>query len=166
LVQKTQAKHEHPGTWSRRYVESCLARRPVFENLSTLEDALQSLLLADFSFINPDGILTATGKFPNQPGIYAFYLRDKCLYVGKAKSLSSRIRSHQQSFPSISAWVEKHAYDLGLHFNNVADQWNIDDIPWDEYTVKIWLCNQIQPAILEHCFIRDLKPKYNVVSGG
>jgi excinuclease ABC subunit C len=80
---------------------------------------------------------------PDKPGIYQF-LNDKgkVIYVGKARSLRSRVRSY---FHSGNASAKTAAL-----VNKIAD---VQLIVTD---------NEIEALVLENNLIKDLKPRYNI----
>lgn len=86
---------------------------------------------------------TKLQNLPASPGVYQFKdSTGKILYVGKAKSLKSRVRSYFQSRSQSSR--------LDIMIRKIAD---IEIISTD---------NEVEALILELNLIRELKPRYNV----
>ncbi|MFA7228162.1 MAG: excinuclease ABC subunit UvrC [Melioribacteraceae bacterium] len=83
-------------------------------------------------------------SLPTLPGIYQFVNdKGKIIYVGKAKSLRSRVRSYflkNVDSPKTEVLVSKIA-DLNLIITN----------------------NEIEALVLENNLIKELKPRYNII---
>jgi excinuclease ABC subunit C len=93
----------------------------------------------------PSVIEQKLALLPGQPGCYLF--KDKqggVLYVGKAKSLRSRVRSYfQEGGSDVRAFIpflRRHAYDLET----------------------IVTATEKEAAVLENSLIKERKPRYNV----
>jgi excinuclease ABC subunit C len=83
-------------------------------------------------------------NLPQKPGVYLFKDKaEKILYVGKAKALKNRVRSHFRSDP---AGDEKHR----LMMAKVVD---FESIVTD---------SEVEALILEANFIKEHRPRYNV----
>lgn len=90
-------------------------------------------------------ILNILKNIPDQPGIYKFYNIDKeVIYVGKAKSLKSRIKQYFKKNYSHSTRTKKLVE-------------NIVDIKF------IAVDSELEASILETSVIKQLQPKYNVI---
>ena len=83
-------------------------------------------------------------KLPKLPGIYVF--KDKqsgIIYIGKAKSLHSRVISY---------------------FRRQKDDWKVQELIKEHASVEYILTkNEIEALLLEAQLIRTFKPKYNVL---
>ena len=88
---------------------------------------------------------TARG-LPDSPGVYLFKDdRERVLYVGKAKSLTDRVRTYFQA-----------STDLGPRKGAMlALIESIDTVP---------ARTEAEALFMESRLIKDLKPKYNVLS--
>ena len=82
------------------------------------------------------------GQFPSLPGVYIMKKEDKILYVGKAKSLRSRVRSH---------FNEK---SLSLKTEFLIRQLKVIDYIVTE--------NEVEAFLLEASLIKKHKPRYNI----
>ncbi len=93
--------------------------------------------------INSKKILNKIGKLPDKPGIYLFFNNKKqIIYVGKASSLRSRVRSYFSSL--------RHPRPIELMIHKVTDiQWIVSD-------------SALEAAILESNYIKKYRPKYNI----
>ncbi|MCH2138572.1 MAG: UvrB/UvrC motif-containing protein [Phycisphaerales bacterium] len=90
--------------------------------------------------------LEAAKALPNAPGVYLFKdAQEQVLYVGKAKSLCDRVRSY--FLPSTDLGPRK-----GAMLELIA---SIDTVPAD---------SEAEAVFMESRLIKDLKPKYNVLS--
>lgn len=80
-------------------------------------------------------------KIPNVSGIYLFYKKGNLVYVGKATSLRSRVRSYlkPKTFRPIESLIGE-----------------IDDVKW-KVTDSV-----LEAIILEANYIKKFKPKYNI----
>ncbi len=93
-----------------------------------------------------DRHLQAAKALPKSPGVYLFKDdREQVLYVGKAKSLRDRVRSY--FLPSTDLGPRKGA------MLELID--SIDTVPAD---------SEAEALFMESRLIKDLKPKYNVLS--
>ena len=93
----------------------------------------------------PDSVLQKLEALPAQPGVYVF--KDKkaaVVYVGKAKSLRSRVRSYFQD-----ARGDDRAFIPLLHRT-------IGDVE------TIVTANEKEATILENNLIKEYRPRYNV----
>ncbi len=91
-----------------------------------------------------DGLSDKLARLPRQPGVYIHRDADgKALYVGKAKSLRSRVRSYFQSSRGLDG-------RLAIMVAKVAD---VDVIVTD---------TEAEALILENNLIKKLKPRYNI----
>ncbi|PIR03926.1 MAG: hypothetical protein COV59_01935 [Candidatus Magasanikbacteria bacterium CG11_big_fil_rev_8_21_14_0_20_39_34] len=83
-------------------------------------------------------------KFPNTPGVYFFYGKNQeLLYVGKATSLKSRVKSYflgKRGTRAIEAMIDK-----------------VENIKYKQTD------SVLEAVILEANYIRDKRPKYNVL---
>lgn len=83
-------------------------------------------------------------KLPGEPGIYRFYSeKGKIIYVGKAKSLRSRVRSY---------FVESNRLDWRIRY--LVPQ--ISDLDW------VVTHTEAEALILEDQLIKTHRPRYNV----
>ncbi|MCG8376367.1 MAG: excinuclease ABC subunit UvrC [Chlorobiales bacterium] len=90
------------------------------------------------------GLEKKLAGLPASPGIYQFKnQRGKVIYVGKAKSLRSRVRSYFRN-------VKKLTGKTRLLVNHVAD---VD---------VIITSSEVEALILENNLIKKLKPRYNI----
>jgi excinuclease ABC subunit C len=80
-------------------------------------------------------------NIPDRPGIYLFYKKGELLYVGKATSLKSRVRSYLN--PKTSRPIETLIHE-------------IDQVKFKETD------SVLEALILEAEYIKKFKPKYNV----
>jgi len=84
-------------------------------------------------------------QIPDSPGSYQFKdAQGRVLYVGKAKSLRSRVRSYFQSGGSDTRMFIPHLLET------------IGDLD------TIVTANEKEATILENTLIKELKPRYNV----
>ena len=83
-------------------------------------------------------------KLPKLPGIYVFKDKESgIIYIGKAKSLHSRVISY---------------------FRRQNDDWKVQELIKEHTTVEYILTkNEIEALLLEAQLIRTYKPKYNVL---
>ncbi|MFC2091888.1 GIY-YIG nuclease family protein, partial [Elusimicrobiota bacterium] len=80
---------------------------------------------------------------PDKPGVYLFMdNKSSVIYIGKAKSLIKRVRSHFG-----------HGNLNSRHISMISQVSTVDFI-----TTK----NEKEALILEDQFIKDLKPRYNI----
>ncbi|MGP1485979.1 MAG: excinuclease ABC subunit UvrC [Campylobacter sp.] len=88
---------------------------------------------------------------PNEPGIYQYFDKfDKLLYVGKAKILKNRVRSYFSFTPTLAPSAK-----LSPRINKM-----ISEAVRLEYIVTP---SEADALILENSFIKQLKPKYNIL---
>ncbi|MCK9445377.1 UvrB/UvrC motif-containing protein [bacterium] len=80
-------------------------------------------------------------KMPDSPGIYLFYKGKELIYIGKATSLRSRVRSYLN--PKTLRPIEARMKD-------------VSDVKW-KTTDSV-----LEAVILEANYIKEFKPKYNV----
>ena len=81
---------------------------------------------------------------PNKPGIYRFYDKHrKLLYIGKAKNLSSRVKSYFTKSADLSP----------------AKQLMVKKIKHIEFTI---VNNEKEALLLEANLIKKYQPKYNI----
>jgi excinuclease ABC subunit C len=93
----------------------------------------------------PDSVLQKLEALPAQPGVYVFKDRKSAVvYVGKAKSLRSRVRSYFQD-----ARGDERAFIPLLHRT-------IGDLE------TIVTANEKEATILENNLIKEYRPRYNV----
>ncbi|QQK07403.1 excinuclease ABC subunit UvrC [Miniphocaeibacter halophilus] len=84
-------------------------------------------------------------RLPDKPGVYMMFNEDdEIIYVGKAKNLKKRVR---QYFTSTSNQTEK-VIEMVKHIKRF------------EYII---VDNEVESLILESNFIKDKKPKYNIL---
>ncbi|HHX71045.1 MAG: excinuclease ABC subunit UvrC [Miniphocaeibacter sp.] len=84
-------------------------------------------------------------RLPDKPGVYMMFNEDnEIIYVGKAKNLKKRVR---QYFTSTSNQTEK-VVEMVKHIKRF------------EYII---VDNEVESLILESNFIKDKKPKYNIL---
>ncbi|MGE0200718.1 MAG: excinuclease ABC subunit UvrC [Candidatus Melainabacteria bacterium] len=93
----------------------------------------------------PFDLATALKNLPTEPGVYRMYnVKEKLIYVGKAKNLRNRVRSYFQKnaghSPKVSAMVAKIA--------------RFDTIITD---------SEVEALIVENNLIKRHKPRYNVL---
>jgi excinuclease ABC subunit C len=93
----------------------------------------------------PDSVIQKLDALPAQPGVYLFKdKKDVVVYVGKAKSLRSRVRSYFQD-----ARGDERAFIPLL-------QRTIGDLE------TIVTANEKEATILENNLIKEYRPRYNV----
>jgi excinuclease ABC subunit C len=86
----------------------------------------------------------SVGRFPDTPGVYLMKSRrGRVIYVGKAKSLASRVRSYVQ---------RPEALDVKTAALMDAVE-NIDYIATN---------NEVEPLVLECSLIKEHRPRYNI----
>lgn len=89
-------------------------------------------------------LFSLLAKLPDNPGVYLFYNDKKeLLYVGKAASLRSRVRSYFQG--------QRHPRPIEELIHEVAD------IDWEETD------SALEAIILEANYIHKFQPAYNVL---
>ncbi len=80
-------------------------------------------------------------KIPKESGIYLFYIKGNLVYIGKATSLRSRVKSYLN--PKTNRPIE-------IMINGVDEvKWKVTD-------------SVLEAIILESNYIKEFKPKYNV----
>jgi excinuclease ABC subunit C len=90
-------------------------------------------------------MLTDISNIPSNPGIYIFKnVKEKVLYVGKAKNLKTRIRSYFQK-------------SSGLDARKSALVKEVKDVTF------IVTGNELEAFVLEANLIKQYKPKFNVI---
>ena len=91
-----------------------------------------------------DVVAGKLARLPPSPGCYVFLDREKkALYVGKAKSLRSRVRSYFQPSASDSRWfIDRLPYEIG-DLETLVTQ------------------NEQEAALLENALIKERQPRYN-----
>jgi excinuclease ABC subunit C len=88
---------------------------------------------------------TALGRLPDQPGVYRMYgSSGALLYVGKAKSLKSRVRSYFQNPAGMAPKVQALMQQVTRFDYVVTD-------------------SEIEALILEYNLIKQYRPKYNIL---
>lgn len=80
-------------------------------------------------------------NFPNKPGIYKFYSKNRIVYVGKSKSLRTRVLSYFR--PN----HEREKIFVMMEF--------VDDVDYEETP------SHLEARLLEYSYIRHLQPMYN-----
>lgn len=83
---------------------------------------------------------------PAEPGLYSFWLRERCLYVGMSDNLKRRIREHESNETNT---------DLAGYFDEFHDQIKISVVPMRGDLRR-----------MESEAIRDLHPVTNADLGG
>ncbi len=100
-------------------------------------------------------ILTKIKLAPAKPGIYLFYNKNKeLIYVGKATSLKSRIRSYFADFTTRFTSVEITSGSLRPIETLIHEVSNVKWIITDSV---------LEAIILEANYIKKFQPKYNVL---
>lgn len=90
-------------------------------------------------------------SLPNEPGVYEYFDKNgKLLYVGKAKNLKNRVKSYFSFTPNLSPNSK----------NSMRIQKMISEAVHLEYIVTP---SESDALILENSFIKQLKPKYNIL---
>ncbi len=93
---------------------------------------------------HPKSYRPAPGSIPTDPGVYRFFdAFDNVIYVGKAKSLRSRLNSY---FADVS----------GLHFRTQTMVRTAARVDW---TV---VANELEALQLEYTWIQEFDPRFNV----
>lgn len=88
---------------------------------------------------------------PNEPGVYQYFdISNKLLYVGKAKVLKNRVKSYFSFTPTLSPSPK-----LSPRISKM-----ISETVHLEYIVT---SSEADALILENSFIKQLKPKYNIL---
>lgn len=96
-------------------------------------------------------LLKSIKNLPDSPGIYQYFDKDsKLLYIGKAKSLSKRVRSYFSFTPSLSP-----SSKLSARIAKMISQ---------THSLNYIVVNSEHDAlILENSLIKQLSPKYNIL---
>ncbi|MCI2236430.1 excinuclease ABC subunit UvrC [Helicobacter sp. CaF467b] len=98
-----------------------------------------------------DTLLEILKKLPSQSGVYHYFDSEgRLLYVGKAKNLKNRVKSYFRFTPKLSV-----APNLSARITQMVSQ-----IAFMRYIV---VENENDALILENSFIKQLKPKYNIL---
>ena len=88
---------------------------------------------------------------PNEPGVYQYFdAQNRLLYVGKAKILKNRVKSYFKFTPSLAPAEKLSPRILKM----------ISEAVHLEYIVTP---SEADALILENSFIKQLKPKYNIL---
>ncbi|WP_148798756.1 excinuclease ABC subunit UvrC [Campylobacter concisus] len=88
---------------------------------------------------------------PNEPGVYQYFdVQNRLLYVGKAKILKNRVKSYFKFTPSLAP-AEKLSPRISKMISEAVHL---------EYIVTP---SEADALILENSFIKQLKPKYNIL---
>ena len=88
---------------------------------------------------------------PNEPGVYQYFdTQNRLLYVGKAKILKNRVKSYFKFTPSLAP-AEKLSPRISKMISEAVHL---------EYIVTP---SEADALILENSFIKQLKPKYNIL---
>ena len=86
----------------------------------------------------------ATGSIPDAPGVYRFRdARGRVVYVGKAKSLRSRLSSYFQDTANL------HARTQSLVASAASVDWTV-------------VANEVEALQLEYSWIKEFDPRFNV----
>ena len=93
----------------------------------------------------PFDIPAALTRLPGKPGVYLMYdSTGQLLYIGKAKSLKSRVRQYFQS-------DIRHSYRIQSMVGQIA---RFETILTD---------SEIEALLLEDTLVKERSPKYNVL---
>ena len=93
---------------------------------------------------NPSDYRPAPGTIPDEPGVYRFYDRyDRVIYVGKAKSLRSRLSSY---FQDITALHPRTAQMVSI---GTRVDWTV-------------VRTEVEALALEYSWIKEFDPRFNV----
>ncbi|MDQ7043208.1 MAG: excinuclease ABC subunit UvrC [Sulfurimonas sp.] len=96
-------------------------------------------------------LLETIQQLPNTPGIYQYFDKDgHILYIGKAKNLSSRVKSYWQFTPKLQA-----NKTLSLRISRMIAQ--------TQSMNYIVVQSEHDALILENSLIKQLNPKYNIL---
>ena len=88
---------------------------------------------------------------PNEPGVYQYFdAQNRLLYVGKAKILKNRVKSYFKFTPSLAP-AEKLSPRISKMISEAVHL---------EYIITP---SEADALILENSFIKQLKPKYNIL---
>lgn len=83
-------------------------------------------------------------NLPNSPGIYLFYVGKKLVYVGKATSLKSRVRSYFSGSKKLERPIEQM-----IHLVSSIKHIKTDSV--------------LEAVLLEGAYIKKYRPKYNIL---
>ncbi|TWO30866.1 excinuclease ABC subunit UvrC [Campylobacter hyointestinalis] len=90
-------------------------------------------------------------SLPNKPGIYQYFdANSKLLYVGKAKILKNRVKSYFSFTPTLAPNARLSARIAKMISEATHIEW-------------ITTNSESDALILENSFIKQLKPKYNIL---
>lgn len=90
-------------------------------------------------------------SLPNSPGVYQYFdSAGKLLYVGKAKVLKNRVKSYFSFTPSLAPSPRLSARIAKMIDEAVHIEW-------------ITTASESDALILENSFIKQLRPKYNIL---
>lgn len=90
-------------------------------------------------------------SLPNKPGVYQYFDKNgKLLYVGKAKNLKNRVKSYFSFTPNLMP-----NSNLSLRIAKMINE--AVHIEWIETS------SESDALILENSFIKQLRPKYNIL---
>ncbi len=96
-------------------------------------------------------ILSALKSLPNDPGVYQYFdINGRLLYVGKAKNLKKRVKSYWKVATELAPNPDLSARIIKM-LNEAAN------IEW------IITGSEADALILENSFIKQLRPKYNIL---
>jgi excinuclease ABC subunit C len=93
---------------------------------------------------DPSTYRPAAGSIPDEPGVYRFSDQaGRVLYVGKAKSLRSRLNSYFQDLSAL------HARTLAMVTSAAKVEWTV-------------VRNEVEALQLEYSWIKEFDPRFNV----
>ena len=93
---------------------------------------------------DPASYRPAPGTIPDQPGVYRFYDKNgRVIYVGKAKSLRSRLSSYFQDITAL------HTRTRQMVMNGARVDWTVVD-------------TEVEALQLEYSWIKEFDPRFNV----
>ncbi|WP_243837812.1 excinuclease ABC subunit UvrC [Cumulibacter soli] len=93
---------------------------------------------------NPSDYRPAPGTIPDEPGVYRFYDRyDRVIYVGKAKSLRSRLSSYFQDITAL------HPRTAQMVTTGTRVDWTV-------------VGTEVEALALEYSWIKEFDPRFNV----
>ncbi|PIE26177.1 MAG: excinuclease ABC subunit C [Micrococcales bacterium] len=94
--------------------------------------------------VDPSSYRPATGEVPDQPGVYRFRdPRGRVVYVGKAKSLRSRLNSYFADLASL------HPRTLAMVTTAAAVDWTV-------------VTSEVEALQLEYAWIKEYDPRFNI----
>ncbi len=79
----------------------------------------------------------------SRPGVYQFWKKEKCIYIGKAKSIPKRLLSYTQ--------INKLPNRLKVMVSQI------------EHIKTIFTSTEVEALLLEAQLIRELKPRFNIM---